>query len=130
MKKISCLLSCLVLLPGLLFAEGGPLFGTLEGQVLAAGSKLLLIDPAGKTIWEYKAGNCADVWMLDNGHVLFANGSVIEVDPETDKVVFKYTPEMTEKGGTYSCQRLANGNTVVGENSAGRLLSVKGSCSA
>jgi hypothetical protein len=124
MKKIVNLLSCLALIPGLLFAAEGPLFGRLDGQVLATGSKLLLIDHAGKTLWEYKAGNCGDVWMLDNGHVLFANGSVVEVDPKTDEVVFKYTPEMTKQGGTYSCQRLANGNTVVGESSAGRFTEV------
>ena len=127
MKKIVRLLSFFALVPVFLFAAEGPLFGTLEGQVLAAGKKLLLIDSAGETLWEYKAGNCADVWMLDNGHVLFANGSVTEVDPKTDKVVFTYTPEMTVEGGTYSCQRLANGNTVVGENSAGRITEVDSS---
>lgn len=107
-----------------LHAANGPLHGELEGQVLATGGKLLLIDTSGKTLWEYKAGNCADAWMLKNGNVLFANGSVVEVNPKTNKVVFKYTPEMTKGGGTYSCQRLANGNTVVGENAEGQITEV------
>ncbi|OVE80954.1 hypothetical protein BVY04_04480 [bacterium M21] len=107
-----------------LLGNDGPVYGDLKGQVLATGTRILLMDSAGKELWQHPGGNCHDIWMLDNGNVLFANGEIIEVDPKTDKVVFKYTPEATKGGGAYACQRLDNGNTVVGENSAGRITEV------
>ncbi len=123
---LSALLAAIIFAPGL-SAEDGPLHGKPDGQVLATGSTLLLIDTDGKTLWEHRGGNCADIWMLDSGNVLFANGSVIEVNPKTNEEVFKYTPEKTKGGGAYSCQRLPNGNTVVAENAAGRITEVDAS---
>jgi len=99
--------------------------GTLNGQVLATGSgRVLLLDKTGKTIWQRKGQNCSDIWMLKNGNILFADNNVIEVDPKTNKVVWTYRPKQQKGGGTFSCQRLENGNTVVGENSAGRIVEV------
>lgn len=106
------------------FSAEPALQGKLDGWVITTGARLLLIDSVGKQRWSCKAGNCADVWMLPNGNVLFANGSVIEVDPRTDQVVFTYTPEETKGGGSYACQRLEKGITLVAENSAGRIVEV------
>jgi hypothetical protein len=33
-------------------------------------------------------------------------------------------PQVTKGGGAFACQRLANGNTMIGENSTGRILEV------
>lgn len=126
-RTILCALLVTVISTAELPAEDGPLRGKLDGQVLATGSKLLLIDTDGNTLWEHRGGNCADIWMLDSGNVLFANGSVIEVNPKTNEEVFTYTPEKTKGGGAYSCQRLPNGNTLVGENAAGRITEVDAS---
>jgi len=38
--------------------------------------------------------------------------------------VFQYRAKAQKGGGTYSCQRLADGDTLVGENSTGRVLEV------
>ena len=107
-------------------ADGGKtVYGTLKGQVLATGAgRMVLLDKTGKILWKHKGGNCSDIWMLKNGNILLADNNVVEVDPKTDKVVWSYKPAMQKGGGTYACQRLENGNTMVGENSAGRIVEV------
>ena len=98
--------------------------GRLDAPVLATGSgRVLLVSQQGEVEWEHKAGNIHDAWMLPNGNVLFADGNVAEVTRD-HKVVFEYKPEIQKGGGAYSCQRLANGNTVVGENASGRVVEV------
>lgn len=98
-------------------------FGELDGKILATGSgRIVLLDSDGKELWTTKGSNCHDAWMLDNGNVLFADGKVKEINPKTNEVVFEYNPKVTKGGGTFSCQRLKNGNTLVGENSTGRIL--------
>jgi hypothetical protein len=100
-------------------------FGELKNQVLSTGSgRVRLMDQTGRIIWQYKGKNVHDCWMLPNGHVLFADGRVTEIDPQTNDIVFQYAPQVTKGGGAFACQRLANGNTVIGENSTGRILEV------
>ena len=107
---------------GLACADGFE--GKPEAQVLAAGNgRVLLLSPQGDVVWEHKAGTVHDVWMLPNGNVLFADGNITEVTRD-HKVVFEYKPENQKGGGAYSCQRLPNGNTVVGENASGRVVEV------
>ncbi|UDQ96802.1 aryl-sulfate sulfotransferase [Lentisphaerota bacterium WC36G] len=101
------------------------IYGDFDGYILATGKgATVLIDKNGKIVWSFKAGNNHDVWMLDNGNVLFADGSVKEVNPKTNKVVWRYTPKYTKGGGAFACQRLKNGNTVVGENGTGKVTEV------
>jgi hypothetical protein len=65
--------------------------------------------------------------MLSSGNILFADGeSVTEVTPDK-KVAFRYKAAEQNGGGTYACQRLANGHTMIGENSTGRVLEVDAS---
>jgi hypothetical protein len=105
--------------------DAGPVTGSLSGNVLAAGdNKVLILSPEGKVLWQHPAGLTHDAWMLPNGNVLFADGaSVTEVTPE-HKVVFQYKAKVQKGGGTFTCQRLEDGNTLIGENSTGRLLEV------
>lgn len=103
-----------------------PITGKLEGKLLAAGDgRVLLLNADGAIAWQQQAGGLVhDVWMLPNGNVLYADGaSVTEVTPEK-KVVFQYKAADQHGGGTFACQRLANGNTVIGENSTGKVLEV------
>ena len=119
------LASVVSLLPAAAAADGPRVQGKLSGQVLATGSgKVLLLDATGKTLWQFKGRNCSDVWMLDNGNVLLADNNVSEIDPKTNKVVWSYRPPQQKGGGTFACQRLAGGITMVGENSAGRIVEV------
>ena len=110
---------------GPVLGEEARVKGTLTGQVLTTGSgKVLLVDTTGKTLWKHKGANCSDIWMLDNGNVLLADNNVLEINPTTDKVVWTYKPAQQKGGGTFTCQRLAGGITMVGENSAGRIVEV------
>lgn len=105
-------------------AQGSGVEGSLDAQVLVGGSgRVLLLSPQGDVVWEHKAGTVHDVWMLPSGNVLYADGNVTEVTRD-HKVVFEYKPEVQKGGGAYSCQRLPNGNTVVGENASGRVVEV------
>jgi len=104
-------------------AGGGKIIGELEGQVLATGfRRVVLLDNKGNELWQTESKNTHDVWKLANGNVLVADGIIREINPETDEVVFTYRPKNMSGGGAYACQRLVNGNTVVGENSTGRIL--------
>ena len=101
------------------------MYGKFEGYILATGKgATVIINSKGEIIWSFKAGNNHDVWMLKNGNVMFADGAVREVNIKTKKVVWSYKPKVTRGGGAFSCQRLDNGNTLVGENSTGRILEV------
>jgi hypothetical protein len=85
----------------------------------------------GKVVWEYPAEMARDVWRLANGNVLFCfnrdydsqrndgSGGVMEVSPDK-KVVWQFSTT----GQVWSCQRLADGNTLVGAASQGKLLIV------
>jgi len=86
--------------------------------------KILKFDAEGRCVWEYPAPRCQDVWGLPNGNVLFTTynktgSGVREVTPDK-KVVFEFNVE----GEVHACQRLANGNTVLGECGACRVLEV------
>ena len=79
----------------------------------------------GKLLWEYPAPNSYDVQPLANGNVVFAchieggNHGVREVTPDK-KVVWEYKTT----GEVFACQRLADGNTLVGECATARLVEV------
>jgi hypothetical protein len=105
--------------------EGMLVHGSLTGRILATGSgRILLLDRTGAILWQHPGQNCSDVWMLENGNVLHADNNVTEIDPKTNEIVWSYRPAQQQGGATFSCQRLANGRTVVGENSAGRIVEV------
>jgi outer membrane protein assembly factor BamB len=117
-------LGWVVLAAGMACAAG--IEGPLDAPVLATGSgRVLMLSPQGEVTWAHTAGNVHDIWRLPNGNVLFADGNITEVTPD-HRVVFEYKPENQKGGGAYSCQRLANGNTVVGENASGRVVEVDG----
>ena len=102
-----------------------PITGNLPGRVLVGGSgRVFILGQDGSVVWTQSSHLTHDAWMLSNGNILFADGeSVTEITPE-HKIIFQYKSKEQHGGGTYSCQRLANGNTLIGENSAGRVLEV------
>jgi hypothetical protein len=82
--------------------------------------KVFVVSREGRVEWEYPAPNCNDVWALTNGNYLFTTGrGVLEVKPDKT-VVFSYE----SKSEVYACQRLADGNTFVGECNSGRMLEI------
>lgn len=100
-----------------------PITTVPSGQVLAAGhNRVLLLSPACEVLWQYPAKLVHDVWMLPSGNVLFADGESVTEVTRDKKVVFQYKAALQKGGGTYACQRLPDGKTMVGENSTGRVL--------
>jgi len=82
--------------------------------------KVFIVSAEGKIEWEYPATHCNDVWMLPNGNLLFNTGNGVKEVTRDKQVVFNYE----SKSGIYACQRLANGNTFIGECDSARLLEV------
>lgn len=118
------LIAVLVML-GFTMAEAGGISGEVGGKLLASGDhRVMILSDKGDIEWEHPTALTHDAWMLPNGNVLFADGaSVTEVAPD-HKVVFQYKAREQKGGGSYACQRLENGNTLIGENSTGRILEV------
>ena len=83
--------------------------------------RVFKVSAAGEIEWEYPADQCTDAWLLENGNVLMSftgdKRGAREVTPDK-KVVWEYTTE----GEVWSCQRLDNGNTLVAECTANRLI--------
>jgi len=104
-----------------------------QGFVFAAEGcgKILRFGADGRVAWECPAPMARDVWMLPNGNVLFpynedydarSNGNpsgVREVAPD-GRTVFQFATT----GQVFSCQRMADGSTLVGAASQGKLLVV------
>ena len=80
--------------------------------------KVFIVNAEGKIEWEYATGHCNDLWALPNGNLLFNTGHGVKEVTRQKTVVFNYE----SSSEIYACQRLANGNTFVGECNAGRLL--------
>jgi outer membrane protein assembly factor BamB len=85
-----------------------------------SGGKVFIVSAEGKVEWEYATPSCNDLWVLPNGNLLFNTGRGVKEVTRDKKVVFDYQ----SKSEIYACQRLANGNTFIGECNTGRLLEV------
>lgn len=130
-----------------LFNPAGRAVATLVMLLMAANSVLAANEPAfiyasegakkilkyqgNKVVWEYPAEMSRDAWCLPNGNVLFCYNNeynsrsnnnpsgVMEVTSDK-RVVFHFATT----GQVWSCQRMADGNTLVGAASQGKLLVV------
>lgn len=119
------ILMAAAVMSGFAFSEAGGISGAVGGKLLAAGdNKVMILSDKGDVEWQHPAGLTHDAWMLPSGNVMFADGgSVTEVTPD-HKVVFLYKAKQQSGGGSYACQRLENGNTMIGENSTGKILEI------
>lgn len=96
-----------------------------KGRPFLAGTftrnKAIVVDAEGKVTWEIDAPACFDVWALPNKNYLITSRAkgIFEVTPDK-KVVFQYKPA----GETYTCQPLADGKILVGDNQNGRLIEI------
>jgi len=119
-----------------------------DGNILTSFMKtntIAIIDKStGDVKWQWGKGELAHQHapsMLDNGNILlFDNGfhqngfpmgwsRVLEVDPESGKIVWLYDGGYRSRHYFYSstmsnCQRLPNGNTFICEGTTGRLFEV------
>ena len=102
--------------------------GDVGGKLLAAGDRrVMILSATGAVEWEHPTALTHDAWMLPNGNVLFADGATVTEVTPGHKVVFQYKSSEQKGGGAFSCQRLDNGNTLIGENSTGKVLEVDAS---
>ncbi len=83
--------------------------------------KVFIVGTNGNVEWEHPAPSCDELWVLANGNMLFTTGHGVKEVTREKKIVFSYE----SKSEIYACQRLANGNTFIGECNAGRLLEVE-----
>ncbi len=129
--KMSIALSILtvVIWPAATVSYGAePQEKTLRHSLLCSdigAQRVFKISPAGEIEWEYPADQCTDAWLLPDGNVLMSftgkKRGAREVTPDK-KVVWEYITD----GEVWGCQRLPNGNTMVAECTAKRLVEVDG----
>jgi hypothetical protein len=81
---------------------------------------VFIISEKGKVLWQYPAEQCNDLWVLTNGNLLFNTGKGVKEVTRDKKIVFSYE----SNSEIFACQRLANGNTFIGECNSGLLLEV------
>jgi len=93
--------------------------------------RIAIIAADGKTEWEYKIGPLHDLHVLPNGNVLFQTGwtDLIEVEPKTNKVVWKYDSAKQngnegKKVEVHAFQRLDDGVTMIAESGVSRIIEV------
>ena len=124
-KTLTHVMRCLLIVgASQAFADSPPLLYTSENV-----SKILRYDETGAVVWDYPADTARDVWLLPNGNVLFpysiSNGlnqaetGAMEVTPDK-RIVWQFKTT----GQVYSCQRMPDGNTLVGATQQGKVLVV------
>jgi outer membrane protein assembly factor BamB len=93
--------------------------------------RIAIVAADGRIEWEHKITDLHDLHYLPSGNVLFQTSwtRLVEVDPQTDKVVWEYNAA-TSNGNTgkrvevHAFQRLADGVTMIAESGPGRIIEV------
>lgn len=123
---IAVLFAFMFVMPGFAGETGRRILFAGEGA-----KKVMILGKDGGVEWEYPAEMSRDAWQLPGGNILFSYNNqynsgkndnpsgVMEVSPDK-KIVFDFKTT----GQVWSCQRLADGNTMVGAASQGKLLIV------
>ena len=103
--------------------------GSIPGPFLFSDNgcdSLYWISPTGEKTDQYFAKHVQDLQILSNGNILYSyhygehgKGGVCEIDRKKN-IVFHYEID----GEVHTCQRLNNGNTLIGDNKNGRLIEV------
>ena len=114
MKKLLGLNAFLLFYTGAIYPQCDTFVGTdyTQGKVF--------VFEKGEMVWTHDAPFSNDVWVLDNGNLLFTTGDGVLEVTRTNDTVFHYQ----SKSMIFACQRLKNGNTFVGECNSGRLLEI------
>ena len=121
--KVACCLLAIALFPSVALAE--------HTVLLQGGPRLAIVDPDGKVSWEMPWGGIHDIHLLKNGNILTRQGrtAVVEIDPETRQVVWKYNAAQ-ENGNAgkrmeiHAFERLADGATMIAESGIGRIIEI------
>lgn len=97
-------------------ADGAVKHRVLLVEYAGGASRLMEFSPDGKVEWEHKLPSLTVIFQpLQNGNIVYAHGGsptgATEIDREK-KTVWDYVSKAPEVLG---CERLANGNTLLGE---------------
>ena len=121
MHRLMCAWGSVLFLASAVSAEN---VSFMQGKRFAVGDytsgKVCVVEANGKVSWEQKAPTCNDLWIQPDGSILFTTGHGAKEVSKDGKVKFEYTTPAE----VYAVQRLANGNTFVGECTTGRLLEI------
>lgn len=107
-------------------------FAAAQHRVMLQGNnKLAIVDRAGQVEWEMPWGGIHDIHRLANGHVLVQQGAakVVEIDPETKKVVWSYDAAR-ENGNqgrrveVHAFQPLGDGRLMIAESGPARIIEI------
>ncbi|NIO04590.1 MAG: aryl sulfotransferase [Proteobacteria bacterium] len=122
---------------------------TPEGNVLISSQKLSIIMkidwPKGTVLWKWGGPGFVshqhdptitpegNLLVFDNGthHPILGRSRVIEVDMETNEIVWQYVPSPVFSmlsAHIAGAERLANGNTLICEGESGRVFEVTRDC--
>lgn len=89
--------------------------------------RLGLVDAAGKLLWEHKISQIHDLHLLANGNILTQTSfrNVVELN-RAGEVVWRYdaSSKPTQRVEIHAFQRLDNGNTMIAESGAARIVEV------
>ncbi|HNX35683.1 MAG TPA: hypothetical protein PKM57_13710 [Kiritimatiellia bacterium] len=121
MHRLMCALGSVLLFASAVSAEN---VSFMQGKRFAVGDytsgKVCIVEADGHVSWDQKAPCCNDLWIQPGGSILFSTGHGAKEVAKDGTVKFEYQ----SKAEIYAVQRLANGNTFVGECTSGRLLEV------
>ncbi len=93
--------------------------------------RLAIVGEDGEIDWEMKWGGIHDLHVMKNGHIMVQQHmkKVVEIDPETKKVVWEYDSS-TQNGNegkrveVHAFQPLDNGNVMIAESGPARIIEV------
>ncbi|MFC1759795.1 PQQ-binding-like beta-propeller repeat protein [Planctomycetota bacterium] len=99
--------------------------------LMQGNDRLAIVGEDGKIDWEMKWGGIHDLHVMKNGHILVQQHmkKVVEIDPETKKVVWEYDSS-TQNGNrgkrveVHAFQPLENGNVMIAESGPARIIEV------
>ncbi len=84
------------------------------------------------TLWEHEIGDIHDLHILPGGNILFQTSwtQLVEVDPETDEIVWSYDASVTnrdtpgERVEVHAFERRPDGSTMIAESGPARIIEV------
>ncbi len=101
-------------------------------RVLTQGNgKLAIVGPKGEIEWQMPWGGIHDIYQLRNGNIMVQERmrQVVEIDPKTKEVVWRYDSSQAngnagKKVEVHAFQPLRNGNVMIAESGPARIIEV------
>jgi hypothetical protein len=103
-----------------------------DHEVLLQGNgRLAQVNGEGAISWEMKFGGIHDIYKLENGNILTVRGfqEVIEIDPESNEVVWSYDAAKSngnegKRVEIHAIQPLEDGRVMIAESGPARIIEI------